>query len=674
MMKKMLPVFLLLCGLLLALGLPGRFVQADAPYNTWTLGPGGEFFPVQDAYTPLTEIDLPLNAPEEMVYAPDGFLYIADTGNKRIVKLDADFEIVAEFGAGLLQTPTGLFVDPAGTLYIADAGKNTIIILNSSGELVNEFGRPSEPLFGKTREFLPRKLIVDARKNIYIVSEGSVDGLVMMNTAGNFIGYFGANAADMSLKMILQRLFLTSEQLDQFIKNEAASPSNLAIDAQSLIYTVTAGTEGSRSIRKFTVSGKNLFDRLPGSRNFRDLHVSPEGLIVAVDAEGTILEYDLNGTLLFLFGYLDRGDQRLGLLSNPTAIERVGEHLYVLDKDKDAIVIYQVTDFARTIHDGVRLYLDGFYTEAQPYFEDVLNYNGLVILAYEALANAHYKEEDYTAALEAYRYAENRSGYSETFWELRNAVLQQYLGSALSVLCSGWLVLGVFTGLERRYDWLSPVRRWLHGLQRFRLVDDFTFMFRFIRQPADSFYYIKNDLRGSLGFAFIIFAWILISRLVALYVTGFVFSPYSALWQIQVEMEIVYTLLPIVLWTVANYLVATISDGEGRLRHVITGTAYSLFPYALFILPLALISNVLTLNEVFLYDFANQLMAAWTGIMLFIMVREIHNYAVSETFRNILITLFTMAMFMLTGYILYVLFNQLYEFVLAIVQEVGLRG
>jgi hypothetical protein len=60
--------------------------------------------------------------------------------------------------------------------------------------------------------------------------------------------------------------------------------------------------------------------------------------------------------------------------------------------------------------------------------------------------------------------------------------------------------------------------------------------------------------------------------------------------------------------------------------------------------------------------------------MLFIMVKEIHNYSLSETIRNILTTLFTMAMFLLTAYILYVLFNQLYEFVLAIIQEIGLRG
>jgi hypothetical protein len=133
--------------------------------------------------------------------------------------------------------------------------------------------------------------------------------------------------------------------------------------------------------------------------------------------------------------------------------------------------------------------------------------------------------------------------------------------------------------------------------------------------------------------------------------------------------------VPLLLWNVANYLVASISYGEGSLRHVVIGSAYSLFPYALFTLPIALLSNVLTLNEVFLYTFANQLVLFWCGIMLVIMVREIHNYdSVGDTARNLLTTLFTMGLFMLTAYILYVLFTQLYEFVLPIVQEVGLRG
>lgn len=659
---------------LLGLGGAARPAQALSPYTTWAIGPGGYLLPTQDAYTPLDQIDLPVAAPEAMFYAPDGYLYVADTGNSRILRLDAQYQVVAELGKDHLQSPTGLFVDDSGTLYVADAGRNMVVILDKQGNLIREFGKPTEPLFGSQRDFLPRKIAVDVRKNLYVVSEGSVDGLVMMNTDGHFIGYFGANTADMSLKMILQRLFLSKEQLDQFIKNEAASPSNLAIDAQSLVYTITAGTSSDQSIRKFTISGKNLIKSVFGSRTFRAVTVSKDGLMVAVDANGSIFEYTLGGTLLFTFGGKDRGEQRLGLLSNPTGIQRVGSDLVVLDKDKNAIVVYRTTEFARTVHDGVRLYMDGFYAEAKPYFDRVLNYNGLFIMAYQAIADAYFKAGDYPNALQAYRLAEDRNGYSETFWELRNAVLQRSLANVITLLFIGWVGLGAFNQLERRRHWLDPVRRRLVALRQVRLINDFLFMFRFIRQPADSFYYIKQNERGSLRFAFLIYAWVLVVRILTLYVTGFVFSPYSAGWQIEVETEIVVTVGLFLLWNAANYLVSTISDGEGRLRHVIIGSAYSLFPYALFALPIALLSNVLTLNEQFVYSFSAQLVWVWTGLMLVIMVREVHNYSVSETARNVLTTLFTMAMFLLAGYILYVLFSQLWEFVSAISREVGLRG
>lgn len=180
MKKYVMRKYLILLFLLLLIGWLAANSQARAisPYTTWALGPGGVPIFTQDAYTPLNEVDLPLSGPEEMYYAPDGFLYVADTGNGRILKLDTELQVVAELGKGLVQSPTGIFVDPSGTLYIADAGKNTIVILDSKGGLVKEFGRPSEPLFGADRDFLPRKIAVDVRKDLYIVSEGSVDGLV----------------------------------------------------------------------------------------------------------------------------------------------------------------------------------------------------------------------------------------------------------------------------------------------------------------------------------------------------------------------------------------------------------------------------------------------------------------------------------------------------------------
>jgi hypothetical protein len=67
-------------------------------------------------------------------------------------------------------------------------------------------------------------------------------------------------------------------------------------------------------------------------------------------------------------------------------------------------------------------------------------------------------------------------------------------------------------------------------------------------------------------------------------------------------------------------------------------------------------------------------MWVWVGIMLFVMVSEIHNYTFKETVKNVVLTLFTMALLVLVGYILYVLFGQLFDFITAILQEVRLRG
>lgn len=647
--------------------------RADSPYTTWALGPGGRLFMTQDAYTPYAEVDLPISGAEELFITAVGEMYVADTGNGRIIKLD-NFNIAATYGEGLLRRPTGLFVDADGVMYVADAGHDAIFILEPDGHVRAQFGRPSEPLFGRNRQFLPRKIAVDARQNLYIVSEGSVDGLVQMNTNGNFIGYFGANAATMSLQMILQRLFLTEEQLSQFIKNEAASPSNVTIDHQALVFTITAGTDGRQSIRRFTIAGKNIFPDTVGSTAFRDIHVSDNGLVLAVAADGVIFEYDLNGTLLFAFGAQDSGDQRLGTLRNATAVARHGEYIYVLDKDKNAIVVYQTTAFAKRVHEGVRLYVEGFYREAQPYFEEVLTYNGSFIMAYQAIADAYYKERNHANALEYYRYAEDRAGYSEAFWELRNLVLQQYLSQAILGLVAFSLVSQTVRRLERHRRWFDPLRARLHRLHAVKLVDDLRFMFRFIKQPADSFYYIKSGLRGSLGFALLLYVLVVVVRVLSLYVTAFPFSPYTNPADIRVENEVVYVVLLILLWNAANYLISTISDGEGRVRDVVIGTAYSLFPYALFALPIALLTNVLTLNEIFLYTFSLDLMWVWMGIMLFIMVQEIHNYSFAETVRNVLLTLFAMVLFVLTGYILSVLFTQLFDFIAAVAQELRLRG
>ncbi len=59
----------------------------------------------------------------------------------------------------------------------------------------------------------------------------------------------------------------------------------------------------------------------------------------------------------------------------------------------------------------------------------------------------------------------------------------------------------------------------------------------------------------------------------------------------------------------------------------------------------------------------------WTGILIFLAVKEIHNYEIKETVKNLLMTIFTVTIIVLIGFILYVFGAELFDFVVSWVKE-----
>lgn len=77
-----------------------------------------------------------------------GFLFVADTGNKRIVKFDEVGKRVSEWGEpgagpGQFVEPVGLTVDGAGHIYVADTGNHRVQVFDGEGVFLREF-----PVFG----------------------------------------------------------------------------------------------------------------------------------------------------------------------------------------------------------------------------------------------------------------------------------------------------------------------------------------------------------------------------------------------------------------------------------------------------------------------------------------------------------------------------------------------
>ena len=109
---------------------------------------GGDWQPIPKSYVLKTSVSY-LNAdlgalkqPKDLDIGPNGHIYIADTGNNRIVELDEKFQPVAAYkneDQKKFRSPQGVFVDEYGAIFVADTDNSRVVKMSSSGKFVEEF-------------------------------------------------------------------------------------------------------------------------------------------------------------------------------------------------------------------------------------------------------------------------------------------------------------------------------------------------------------------------------------------------------------------------------------------------------------------------------------------------------------------------------------------------------
>jgi tetratricopeptide (TPR) repeat protein len=678
MKPAMIKIPLCLTVLFILLSSFATSVYADLPYKTFTEDHNRSDVRTQDAYLPYASIekigDLQLSSPSDLYIDSNDRLYVADTGNKRIIVLEADGSLLRSFGDDVLQSPTGVFADSHGSVFVADRGAKLVYQFDAQGKLTGKFGRPDSPLYGKNNSFKPVKVTVDKRGNLYIISEGTTNGVVQISPFGDFLGYFGSNDSRVSFKLMLERLFFSKKQQAKLFRNIPPSPTNISIDDKGRIYTVTSGDQG-KAIKKFNISGFNL---LPGNMTFdpfyMDMFVAKSGNMVAIGQKGRIDEFDTAGNLLFTFGAPDDGKSRIGLFLNAVGIAVDSkERIYAIDKERNNIQIFEPTEFTLQVHKALALYQEGFYVKSQEPWNQVLRKNNLFDLAHKGLADAYYKQQMYTQAMEEYTIANDKAGYSNAYWEIRNRWVRENLLKAFMLIVGIYVLWKIVKGIHRRTGAFRAVVRAKKWIMAVPLIRQLLFVFYFIRNPVDGYYGIKEENKASFSSATLLYLLFFAGYLFSLYDTGFIFNDIERA-NLILSREIAMVFAPLALWVIANYLVSTINDGEGKFKQVYMATIYSLMPYLIFKPIIVLVSNVLTLNDAFIYSFSNTILLAWSALLLFMMVKEIHGYTVGETIKNILLTLFGMLILSLVLFIIYVLLDQVYDFVYSVIKEATVRA
>ena len=302
-----------------------------------------------------------LNYPYSVAVDNSGNIYIADTNNNRVRKVDTTGIITTAAGYGgfgfsgdgssapsaALEYPTGVAVDSSGNLYIADRINNRVRKVDTTGNINTVagngiFGYSGDGGKAISAEMLPYGVAVDGAGNIYIadlqnarIRKVSTSGIVTTVAGNGTFGYTGDGGTATSA---------------------ALAPYGIASDSAGNLYIADAYDNRIRKVSGgniTTVAGNGTFEYSGDVGPAASAQLNfPSG--VAADAAGNLYIADTynnavrqvstTGAITTVagtgaFGYFgDGGAATSAQLGQPSglAVDRVG-NLYIADTANSSI-------------------------------------------------------------------------------------------------------------------------------------------------------------------------------------------------------------------------------------------------------------------------------------------------------------------------------------------------
>jgi uncharacterized protein (TIGR03663 family) len=328
------------------------YIRRDVAAMIWDVGTSAVALPEISFQDPYAEsfLELPaittigemgtvpgeFAAPRGIAAGSDGSVYVADSLNHRVVKLNHQGEEIAQWGSfgqsndegeaplGAFFEPWGIGVAPDGSVYVADTWNHRIQHFTAEGEFLDSIGPNDEE--GEIRIFWgPRAIAIDKEYRIFIADTGN-HRIAIYNQSGEFIGEFGGQGFD------LGQLF---------------EPVGLAVDNSGRVYV--ADTWNHR-VQVFEEANENIFsfvtqwpiDGWYGESldNKPYLAVSSDGIVCVTDPEDyRVLCFTSEGEYLQGWGQYGVG---LSELSLPSGITFAADgRIWVSDSANNRLSIFE---------------------------------------------------------------------------------------------------------------------------------------------------------------------------------------------------------------------------------------------------------------------------------------------------------------------------------------------
>lgn len=478
-LKKLLP--LIFTGVLLGGNPTSLAAFAGEPYDVYNYDRWGEAIPSQAGYIAERAVsgnDLGIghfSSPNDIFRDHNDVFYIADTNNNRVVAVNSEFDEVIKIydkftmpdgSATTLKNPMGVYVSAETELiYIADSKNSRVLVCNFDAEVVREITKPTSEVYDQKRTFLPQRVIADKAGNVYVVLGNITTGAAMFNPQGEFTGFYGANRVEPTAEIVssyFRNLFTSEEKKARKARNVPTGITSFDIDGD-FIFTCTASvSQTTDTVKKLNAAGNNNFsgrtdhfgDFTPmydtnTNTNYAakiiDIDIADDGSINCLDfTTGRIFQYDEDCNLIFIVGTKAK---QVGGFDQVSALESMGGRLYVADKQKNTITIFNETSFGEIVHEATALYNAGYYEEALEPWHEVLKRDGNYRAAYIGVASALLNSGDYEGAMKYAELADMPKIYNRAFEGYR---MEFMTGHFTEIVIGAFIIIAVLAAFARQ--------------------------------------------------------------------------------------------------------------------------------------------------------------------------------------------------------------------------------
>lgn len=715
-MKKILKAFLLLVVTVIMI-LPQSVLAASSPYATYTYATYGWPLSSPDAYVPDTVVDSAymglsesLKDPRDLFVGPDDRVYIADAGLSKVIVLDRYMKFLFEIKSfvnseGVPDTfngCAGVFVNE-NNIFVCDTENNRIVMFDTDGNYERTIPKPESNLFEEGSIYKPIACVCDQYGRLFVVSSTTYQGVIVINTRGDFFGFIGANKVTVSALELLWRKIQSEEQRELSGDNVSTEYNNISIDSKNFVYVTTSSIDAEAQmnamssgdtsttyapVKKLNASGADVMKRngfyppagelvleenadavdeeFSGASRVVDVAIGPEGTWSIVDQKRSkVFTYNENGDLLFVFG--DKNGMQVGNIDTISAIAYQGSKILILDKAKLNIVMFRRTEYADLLISAIEHDNQMLYSETINDWMEILKRNNNFDAAYVQIGKSLYRQGQYEESMDYFKAAYETSNYSNSYKEIRKNWANKFFWIIPIVIVAVCILLVKFFGYAAKVNKRTALK-----LGRKSLKEELLYAFHVIFHPFDGFWDLKHEQRGSARSAFII---LLVTVAVFFYNKigqGYIFQPKADV-TMNLFGAITAVVVPLLLWVVSNWCLTTLFEGEGSMKDIFVASCYCLTPLVLLLIPSTILTNFLTLNEGGVVSLLNSFAFIWLGLLLFIAMMVTHDYSVVKNIITCLATIVGMAFIMFIGILFSSLMGKIISFVTNIIAEISFR-